>query len=218
MTKDSRSRAPAWLALGAIAGPLLFTLGWFVIGLVSPGYPVGGDYIAPYSVVSQPISGLGMGVTALAMNLVFVLSGLLLAVGIIGAFRSMTPVHHPARHWIVAALLCLSPAGSVLAGLFDLEHPVPHLAGFLLITATPIVSFVVAGLYFRTLPGWHRFGVLLPIGSVAALILLVSFFVSFDQATTAANEGVAGLTSRALGIAVHTWFVVLGWKAWRQRG
>ena len=67
----ARPAAPAipeanrWLALGAVAGPALFTLAWFVLGFLSPGYTLFGARIAPYSPVSQPISGLRRPVLAL---------------------------------------------------------------------------------------------------------------------------------------------------------
>lgn len=208
-------RAPRirWWALGAVAGPLVFTVGWLVLGFVSPGYTVGGDFIAPYSPVTQPISGLGMGETALAMNAVFVFSGLLLLAGVIGVFRSLEPGGRPAAHWTCAALLALSPVGLVVAGFFDLERPVPHLAGFLLITATPVVTFGITGLHLRGIPGWRRFGGWLIAGSPVVLVLLVSFFLTFGESTVAENEGVAGLVSRLLGLAVHVWFAALGWLA-----
>ncbi|HKN43770.1 MAG TPA: hypothetical protein VJW23_07585, partial [Propionibacteriaceae bacterium] len=53
-----------WLALGALAGPVLFTLAWLILGAVSPGYTVAGTWISPYSAITQPISGLGLGETA----------------------------------------------------------------------------------------------------------------------------------------------------------
>jgi hypothetical protein len=31
-----------WLALGAAVGPVLFTLSWFVLGFLSPGYTLWG--------------------------------------------------------------------------------------------------------------------------------------------------------------------------------
>ena len=58
----ARPTAPAipeanrWLALGAVAGPALFTLAWFVLGFLSPGFTLFGTRIAPYSAISQPIS------------------------------------------------------------------------------------------------------------------------------------------------------------------
>jgi hypothetical protein len=44
------------LALGAIVGPVLFTLAWLILGFLSPGYTLWGTLIAPYSPVHQPIS------------------------------------------------------------------------------------------------------------------------------------------------------------------
>ena len=37
-----------WLALGAVAGPVLFTFAWFILGFLSPGYTLFGSLIAPY--------------------------------------------------------------------------------------------------------------------------------------------------------------------------
>src|SRR3979409_2596704 len=78
-----------WLALGAIAGPVVFTLGWFVLGFVSPGYTMWGVHVAPYSAISLPLSGLGLGPTAAFMNAAFILSGLLMVAGAVGVFRAV---------------------------------------------------------------------------------------------------------------------------------
>ncbi|MGV9779824.1 hypothetical protein [Streptosporangium sp. NPDC003464] len=43
-----------WLALGAIAGSMLFILAWLILGSVSSGYPIFGTRIEPYSPVAQP--------------------------------------------------------------------------------------------------------------------------------------------------------------------
>ena len=67
--------AARWLALGAVIGPVLFTLAWMILGFLSPGYTAWGTRIAPYSPISQPISGLGLGITAPFMNTAFVLAG-----------------------------------------------------------------------------------------------------------------------------------------------
>src|SRR5438067_11261302 len=82
-------QANRWLALGAVAGPALFTLAWFVLGFLSPGFTLFGARIAPYSPVSQPISGLGLGPTGPFMNAAFVLSGLLLLAGEIGIVQGI---------------------------------------------------------------------------------------------------------------------------------
>src|SRR5213592_695348 len=104
-----------WLALGAVAGPVLFTVAWFVLGLLSPGFTIFGTKIAPYSPVSAGISGLGLGPTAPFMNAAFVLNGLLLAVGVVGTFHSIREMSTVAR-WSCTVLLGLSPLGSVMDG------------------------------------------------------------------------------------------------------
>ena len=137
------------LALGAVAGPVLFTLAWLILGALSPGYTVSGTWISPYSAISQPISGLGLGETARYMNTAFVISGLLLLAGVIGVARTLPPDGRPVARIVSAILLGLAPVGLIIIGLFTLETPVRHLAGAMLVLATPVVSFFVTGLYLR---------------------------------------------------------------------
>jgi hypothetical membrane protein len=151
-TAPAIPEATRWLALGAVAGPVLFTLAWFVLGFLSPGFTIFGTVIEPYSPVSQPISGLGLGSTAPFMNAAFVLSGILLMAGVIGVFQTTTASGRPAARWACAALLALSPLGLVIAGIFTLEDPLPHLIGFLLATGTPVLSFLAAGFFLRGMP------------------------------------------------------------------
>jgi hypothetical protein len=202
-----------WLALGAVAGPVLFTLAWFVLGFLSPGYTLFGTLIAPYSPLSQPISGLGLGPTGPFMNAAFVLGGLMLLAGVIGVFQTMTATGRPTARWACAALLALSPLGMVIAGIFTLEAIFAHLIGFLLAVATPVVSFLAAGWFLRGIPLWRRFGNWLLLGSPLTLVLVVLFFLTFDPAAAGAGVGVAGLTQRVLSVEVHAWFVAMGWLA-----
>jgi hypothetical membrane protein len=220
---DASPAAPAqarntarWLALGAVAGPALFTLAWLVLGFLSPGYTLFGTLIAPYSPISQPISGLGLGPTGTFMNTAFVLSGLVLLAGVAGIFQTMRPSGRRPAGRVSAALLALSPLGLVVAGSFTLETVMPHLLGFLLATGTPVVSFLTTGLFLRGVPGWRRFGTWLLLGSPLTLVLLVGFFLTFDPAAAGANVGMAGLVQRALAVEVHAWFVAMGWLAYRR--
>jgi hypothetical membrane protein len=202
--------------LGAVAGPALFTLAWFVFGFLSPGYTIFGTEISPYSPISQPISGLGLGLTAAFMNAPFVLGGILLMAGVIGIFQTMRASSRSAARWACAALLALSPLGLMVAGIFTLKEPLPHLLGFLLATGTPVLSFLAAGAFLRGIPHWRRFGTWLLLGSPLTLLLVVLFFLTFDQATTAAGQGVAGLTQRILVLEVLAWFAAMGWLALRR--
>ena len=207
-------RPRAYLALGAVVGPLVFTVGWVVLGAVSPGYTVFGAHIAPYSPVAQPISGLGMGVTGPYMNAAFVLSGLAMFSGVVG-ISTVLPSRSTMR-WLCAGLLALTPLGLILAGLFNLESPMLHYVGALLGLGSPVLSFLLTGLVLRGSPAWRRLGTGLLLASPISLVLLVVFFASFDQATTAANQGIAGLTQRVLVLEEFAWFVALGWFAYKR--
>jgi hypothetical membrane protein len=209
-------RAARWMALGTVAGPVLFTFAWLVLGFLSPGYTIWDTRIAPYSPVSQPISGLGLGPTAPFMNAAFILGGLVLVAGVIGVFQSTKASGRPTARRACAALLTLAGFGLVVDGIFDLEAILPHLLGFLLATSTPVLGFLAAGFYFRGIPRWRRFGNWLLLGSPVTLLLVVLFFQLFDPAASGANEGMAGLTQRLLAIEVHAWFVAMGWLAFRR--
>jgi hypothetical membrane protein len=208
-------RPARWLALGAVASPILFTLTWVVLGFLSPGYTLFGTQIAPYSPVSQPISGLGLGDTAPFMTGAFILGGLLLLAGVIGVFRTIGGTPRPAARRASVALLALTPLGMVTVGVFTLEAVLAHLVGFLLAVATPVVSFLVAGRYLRAIPGWRRFGTWLLLGSPLTLVLVVLFFLTFVPTAAGVQEGVGGLTQRLLVVEVLTWFVAMGWRAFR---
>ena len=90
LTAPSIARRGRWLALSAVSGSVLFTVSWFILGFVSPGYSLWGIRIAPYSAVSQPISGLGLGITGPVINTAFVLGGILILVGVVGIFQSIS--------------------------------------------------------------------------------------------------------------------------------
>jgi hypothetical membrane protein len=204
------------LALGAVAGPALLTLAWLVLGFLSPGYTLFGTLIAPYSPISQPISGLGLGPTGAFMNTAFVLGGLLLLAGVAGIVQTVRPSGRRPAGRVSAALLALSPLGLVVAGSFTLEAVMPHLLGFLLASGTPVASFLTTGRFLRGIPGWRRFGTWLLLGSPLTLVLLVGFFLTFDPAAAGANVGMAGLVQRVLAVEVHAWFVAMGWLAYRR--
>jgi hypothetical membrane protein len=213
--KESRSWSQQF-ALGAVAGPVLFTLAWLILGALSPGYTVSGTWISPYSAINQPISGLGLGATARYMNPAFVISGLLLLAGVIGVARSLPPGGRPVARIVSAILLGLAPLGLIIIGLFTLETPLRHLAGAMLVLATPVVSFLVTGLYLRGVPGWHRFGNRLLLASPITLVLFIAYNLSFSQAAVAAGHGLAGLTQRVLFVEILGWFVAMGWLVHRQ--
>lgn len=207
--------ATRWLALGAVAGPVLLTVAWVVLGFISPGYTAWGIRFAPYSPMSQPISGLGLGPTAPFMNTAFILYGLFLLVGVVGIVQAIRGIGVVAR-WSCAVLLALSGVGAVMDGIFTLQSFFPHFVGFGLGCGTPVLSFLVTGILLRRVPGFRRFGSWLLLGSPLTLVLLVLSQATFNQAATVAGQGVAGLTERILIVEVSFWFVALGWLGFRR--
>lgn len=204
-----------WLALGGIAGPVLFTLAWLVLGLSRPatrtGWGVAGGLTG---IITQPISGLGVGPQGLPMNAAFVVGGLLLLAGVVGVMGTVGTRGRPVAWAVTLALLALTPLGLVLDGIFTLQSAIlVHLAGFLLGSGAPIVGFVVAGVFLRTIPRWRRFGTWLLVGSPLTLGLLVLYFRTFDIPTVQAGLGIAGLTERLLTVEVLAWFVAMSWLA-----
>jgi hypothetical membrane protein len=163
------------------------------------------------------VSGLGLGPTAPFMNTAFVLSGLLLLLGVFGTFQRLPEMGALAR-WSCTALLALSGLGLVVDGIFTLESFLPHLAGFLLGCGAPVLSFLVTGLLLRRVQGMRRFAHRLLLGSPLTLALLVLFFLTFSPTAAGARTGVAGLTERLLIVEIFAWFVALGWLAFQTRG
>ena len=207
--RDSR-----WVALGAVVGPVLLTLAWFVLGFVSTGYSLWGTRIAPYSAISQPLSGLGLGPTRPAMNAAFIVSGLLIIFGAIGIFRQIPELSRPTR-WACTGLLALPGFGSVLDGIFTLESFFLHFMGFAL-ALTTVVGFPVTGLFLRRVPAWRALGTLLIVAGPLTLALTALYFLTFTPTVEGVQTGVAGLTERILVVELQAWYVAMGWLAFRS--
>ena len=213
-TTQAGAAAAGAVALGAVAGPVLFTLGWFVLGFISPGYTMWGTRIAPYSVVSQPLSGLGLGPTGPLMNATFILCGLLMVAGAVGIFRSIHELG-PAARWIGTVLLALPGLGAIIDGVFTLEHFFFHFVGFGL-ALTTVVGFPVIGFLLRRVPSWREFGSWLIVAGPVTLALTVLYFATFTPTIEGVQHGVAGLTERLLVLELQGWYVALGWLAFNK--
>ncbi len=204
-----------WLALCLVLGEILFTLAWLILGFISPGFTIFDNVIEPYSAISAPLSGLGLGLTGPFMNAAFVLSGLLIFVGVIGVFQSIPRMSAVGR-WSCIALFSLSALGMAIDGIFTIELVMPHTAGYLLGTGIPVIGFLVAGLLFRRIPSWRRFGGWLLVASPLTLALLLLSLVTFSQVSIMAGIGVAGLTERILCLELAVCYVAMGWKAFQE--
>jgi hypothetical protein len=174
------------------------------LGFLRPGY----------SLVSEQISGLGVGANAPVMNASFVLMGLLIFVGVIGIFQPMKELGAFAR-WICIILLELSPIGAIICGLYTFETFFLHFIGFFLACGTPVIGYLVVGLLLRRVPLYRRIGSWLILGSPLTLILMYIYMTTFDYLHT--DVGSAGLIERVLILEVHAFYIVLGWLAFRQK-
>ncbi len=203
-----------WLALCALAGQIIFTLAWFVLGFVSPGFTIYGTHIAPYSAITTPLSGLGLGLTAPFMNTAFVVGGLLTLVGMIGIFNSIPELNRRTR-LICTLLFALSPVGMLIDGIFTLQSFMPHMLGFLLGSLTPVIGFLIAGRHLRRIAHWQTFGTMMLVGSPLTLVLLVLTLATFSITAIAAGQGIAGLIERILVLEISAWIASLSWLAFR---
>ena len=198
------SRLPILAPIGAA----LFTLAWLVLGFVSPGYRLFDLVIEPYSPVAQPISGLGLGVTAPFMNTAFVLGGALIAVGTLTSIGRIFRSRLATAGTILVAAMGL---GMAIDGIFTLESVLMHLVGFLLAVVVPAVGFVLLAIALRrTRP---RLALVLAIGAVLALALFVLFQATFDPYSAGDNTGYSGLIQRALVTVVLATVVAISGTA-----
>jgi uncharacterized membrane protein len=209
------ARIAHWLALGAIIGPVLFTLAWVVLGAISPGYTAWGITFAPYSPVTQPISGLGLGPAGPYMNAAFVLCGAFLLAGVVGIFLTFTELGVAAR-WICAMPLALSALGVAMDGVFTLESFFLHFVGFGLGCGAAALGFFATGRVLRRVPRYRGFGNALLLAGPLTVALIILSQATFDQTAIIAGQGIAGLTERILVVEVLTWFAALGWLAFRR--
>jgi hypothetical protein len=199
--------------LAYVVAPVAFTLVWLVLGFVSDGYDLWDMHIAPYSPISQPISGLGMGATAPIMNSGFVLYGLAIVWGSVAFARAVPSLGVWGRRR-VAILLGLHGMGAIVVGVFDLEAIMLHFMGFLL-TVTPIVSLPLVGRQLRRLPAWRTAERSFQVAGLLTLLLTVAYFATFDPEAAGQNTGISGLTQRLLVLQLGGCFVWLGLRARR---
>ena len=200
--RDSRFER---LALGAIAGPVIFTAAWLVLGAVSRGYTAWGSYV-PYSPIHQTVSGLGLGATAPFMNAAFIANGLLTMAAVIAIFTRVDGLSRRAR-WACILLLGAPAVGSVVDGLFTLESFLPHFAGFALVLLA-IPGFIVAGLTLHE--RW------LVVAAPITLALTVLFFATFTPTLAGTQTGIAGITERLLILEIQACYAALAWTFIRR--
>jgi hypothetical protein len=199
----------AKLAPLATTAAVVFTVSWIILGRISTGFTIFGTHVAPYNAIAQSISGLGLGKTAFAMNAAFVLTAALLATGIIGILAGY-PELSPTDRVTIGALLLLCPVGVATCGLFNLEHFIAHLIGFVLAMGAPALGFFALGWRLSPDPSHAAVARLLMIAAPVTLALLIVYFWSFDPDASGRGLGYSGLVQRLLATEVLGVFAILG--------
>src|SRR5262245_26588693 len=139
---QTRALHTRWLALGAVAGPVLFTLAFAVLGRQRPGY----------SSVSEQISTLAVGPHGELMRAAFLLDGLLVTVGVLAVFHGLRYELGTVVRWTCTVLLALSPLGVLWAGIVTKDHLTLHTLGVVVGTGSPVITLPVVGLMLRRAP------------------------------------------------------------------
>lgn len=195
---ESKSATASRLALLVPAGAIVFTLAWLFLGAVSPGYELFGNVIAPYSWISQPVSGLGLGITGPWMNGAFIVGGLLVLTGILSTAAAWR--RRGGLGITAVVLMALTGVGMVLCGSFTLESMMLHLLGFLFAAPLPAIGFLFAAAALRRTDA--ALAKIALAGGVLTLVLFAVFMAIFDATGAGGNEGVAGLVQRSLIVVV----------------
>ena len=74
----------------------------------------------------------------------------------------------------------------------------------------------MTGSLLRRQGGWTRISTCLLAAGPLTLALAIAYFATFSPTPEGALTGVAGLTERLLVLEIQLWYVVLGWRAFRQ--
>lgn len=209
------------LLLGGVIGPVVFVVGFLVIGALRSGYDAAHVFVSQLSLTDQGWQQIAN----------FVVSGALIIGFGVGLRRVFTS--GPGSRW-GPILVGAAGVGLVLSGIFltdpALGYPpgtpdgltsstswhasIHYLGALLVFVGLPAAAFVLAR-RFRAdgNSGWATYSILSGVGVLA-----------FYVAALAAGYGVAGLSpvtgllQRVSGVIGLGWVAQLAWRLWRVRG
>jgi hypothetical membrane protein len=201
-----------WLALGGVAGPLLFVLAFTVAGLLRPGY----------SPVDQAISDLGIDEGAWIVNGSLVILGLSLTAFSISFYRSIRSRSSTALRVASATLLAAVGVGYAVAGIVPETNPLHWQLGAPLVYGGATLGFLLAGRLLRRNPAWRGWGSVTLLASLATLVLVALTFYTFSSYQFTSGPApvgqYGGLMERVLFIEILAWYVAVGWRLFRPSG
>jgi hypothetical protein len=199
------------LALGGVAGPVVFTLATLVCSALRPDYSHLTRFISELGANGTPYASLmnyagfvpaGLMLTAFGVRLASVLPRRLLTTG-------------------AAVLVILFGFGVTAAGIISCDPGCPQGAGSVenlihdRIGPASFLSLIVAagllGLGFRRLPAWRHLAVYSFLTSALGLGFLIALATSLD------TRALTGLWQRLLLTTLFLWCAVVGLRAYRSR-
>jgi len=198
-----------FLALGGVAGPVVFTLVVLVCAGLRPDY----------SHSMQVMSALGEtgGPNAQLMNAVgFVATGLLF---LVFAFSLSRLVPRTGLATAGALLLGLFGLGVVGAGTFSCDlgctgmgtsrEAYLHIVASVLAFTSGVTACAVWGFAFRSLPAWRSLSSFSLISALVSGVLLLAFNAA------AGSSSITGVWQRLFLGSLYLWFIVVGLYAFR---
>jgi hypothetical membrane protein len=203
------SKVGRWLALvGGVVNSIAFVVTYTVVGALRPGY----------SPVHQSISDLGVGWNGPVMDTIAAAHGLLLIVFAAGFAMVMQPVLGPGwRRWATALLTLRGLAGVITALFTDAAATVAiHSSATIVALLAMVSSFLVIGLGLSRSARWRRYGIYSLAATAATVLLVAVMFWLFNPRSPAAHTHLGGLAERLVSIETLAWYVVFGWRLFRE--
>jgi hypothetical protein len=187
---------PSWLGIAGPIGGIGFTILYTVLGAARAGYRP----------TRQLISALGTGSNGPALNIGFVLAGLLIIIGVVGFGRSLVGVT-AGRRSVVNVLLAIPLLGLIVCGFFHMDtNLLVHTIGAQLACGLPIATFsIAAGLLWRTA---RKTSIWLIVSACLALLALLGYMflstTTYTDFSSVAGGGTIGVWERILAIVLFT--------------
>jgi len=193
------------MALGGVAGPLLFTLTTAICAGLRPGYSHISQFISELGATDSPNAHLMNFAGFIPAGLMIALLGFSLILNLPRKFLPLTG----------SVLIAMFGIGMIVVGIFSNDFPEPHEdAGSLsnrihdqvslLMFLSVIIGIFILGISFRKLPSWRRLWLYTVLSSLVSLGLLVALINSTQTFTY------TGIWQRLFLLSIFLWMGIAG--------
>jgi hypothetical protein len=195
--------------LGGILASVVYLLAVFVGGVITPGYSHISQYISELIQAGAPQKGI--------LDPLFAFYNVLVVIFGVGLFRYVRDNKNSKNlTGIVGALILLVEGLAGFLTIFFPQDPIGtqitttgtiHIILASVSSLTSMLSILLIGLWFRSVPAFRTFG-------LYSFISLAVVFVSggFAAATIANPTPINGLIERITIFSFLQWLAVIGWK------